>query len=236
MNWLALSCASAIVALVGSCATAERHDAKSGGNTKTIALDQIWAYDMPGTHDIRELEPDKFGERTRSLPSADKFKLLNESMMDQIRAALKRDRPPKDGKAQSGFAVIGTGREALEGAYEVLAKNKKPDVSFPPDSNVTLVFYSHSSGQYVHLNLVEKFGNRFEVGYQFVPHMTRDMTWHLALIPVGKLPIGKYQVEISQLASAKDKTGRLGGSSASDAQRIVCGSFSFSIVDRKDEQ
>jgi hypothetical protein len=202
-----------------------------------ISLKEVWAYDMPGTRDIRELEPDNFGERTRRLPSAERFRLLGDSMVDQIRVALRRDGSAKGGPPQAGFAVIGTGREALEGAYDVLVKDKNPDMSIPLDSNVTLVFFSRLAGQYVHLKRIERHDNKFEVGYQVVPHLTTNSTWHLALIPVGKLRIGKYQVQITQLPGGKDKTGHLvGGLSASEAQRIVCGSFSFSVVDRKDDQ
>ncbi len=202
-----------------------------------IPLKGIWAYDMPGTRDIRELEPDKFGERTRSLPSAERFKLLDESLTDQIRVALRQDSSAKGGTSQPGFAVMGTGREALEGAYNVLVKDQKPNKSFPLDSNVTLVFFSRLAGQYVHLKRIERHDKKFEVGYQVVPHLTTNSTWHFALIPVGKLPIGKYQVQITQLLGGKDKSGRLVGElPASEAQRIVCGSFSFSVVDRKGDQ
>ena len=227
--------ALSIVIVVAGCAPSNRRGEQS--QTVTIPLDQIWAVDMPGTHDVRELEPEKFGERTRSLPTDQRFKLLDESMTDQIRVALRRDRPSKGSAAQVGFAVIGTGREALEGAYDVLAKKKRPEDSFPLDSNVTLAFFSHLAGQYVHLKRIERHDTKIEVGYQVVPHMTTNSTWHFALIPVGKLPIGKYEVQINQLPGGKDKTGHfVGGLPASEAQRIVCGLFSFSVVDQKDER
>ncbi|MFO0789994.1 MAG: hypothetical protein U0805_11105 [Pirellulales bacterium] len=235
MNWLALSCASATALLITSCSTSVHESAATNGTYQTVAIDQIWAFEMPGTHDIRELEPDKFGERTRSLPSDQRFRLLDESKTFQIRAAIKKNHPSNDNGAQPGFAVLGTGAEALDGAYNVLVKGEKADETFPLDSNVTLVFFSRLAGQYVHLKRIERRDNTFEVGYQVVPHMTTNSTWHLALIPVGKLPIGKYHVQITQLPGGKDKTGHLaGGFSASEAQHIVCGAFSFSVVDRKE--
>jgi hypothetical protein len=192
---------------------------------------------MPGTRDIRELEPDKFGEQTRTLPSAERFRLLDESLTFQIRAALKHDVAAKTGTTRNGFAVIGTGREALEGAYGVLVKDQKPSQTFPLDSNVTLIFFSHLAGQYIHLKKIERYDYTFELGYQVVPHTTTNSTWHLALIPVGKLPLGKYQVKITQLPGGKDKTGHLlGGLTAAETQRIVCGSFSFAVVDTKDDR
>jgi hypothetical protein len=235
MKRAALICGIAFPILVISFATAGCGSEAPQGAVQTITLDQIWAFEMPGTHDIRELEPDKFGESTRNLPSNERFKLLDESLTFQIRAALKRDNSAKAGMVRDGFAVIGTGREALDGAYNVFVKDQKPSSSFPLDSNVTLVFYSRLAGQYVHIDEVKKETNTIEIRYQFVPHLTTNSTWHLALIPVGKLPIGKYQVKITQSSGGKDKTGHLvGGLPTSEAQRIVCGSFSFSVVDRKD--
>ncbi len=206
-----------------------------GEQTTSIPLNSIFALNMPGTRDIRELEPESFGEHTRKLSSEDRFRLLGESRIDQIRTALQRDNPTKDGNAKTGFAVVGTGKEALDNAYKVLVKDAKRDTSFPFGSNITLVFFSKFAGQYVHLDRIQLRGNEIEVGYQAVPHITADSTWHLALIPVGELPIGKYEVEIGQVPGGKDKTGHfIGGFSASVAQRIVCRSFSFSIVERKD--
>jgi hypothetical protein len=235
MRWVALTCGCTFAVLITSCAADDRSAPKA--TVQTIALDQIWAFEMPGTHDIRELEPDKFGERTRSLPSDQRFRLLDESKTFQIYAAIKKAHPSNENGAQPGFAVLGTGAEALDGAYNVLVKGEKPDETFPLDSNVTLVFFSRLAGQYVHLKRIERHNNKFDVGYQVVPHLTTNSTWHLALIPVGKLPIGKYQVQVSQLPGGKDKTGHLVGKfSASDAQHIVCGSFSFSVVDPNDKK
>jgi hypothetical protein len=230
MKWLLIVGALMFGLLLYFCAPAQRQIERS--ELATIPLDQIWAFDMPGTHDVQELEPDKFGEHTRGLPSAERSRLLDESITDQIRVALDKDRPSKGTIAKPGFAVLGTGAEALQGAYDVLVKKKTPDKSFPLGSNVTLVFFSHLCGQYVHLVDVERKRNAIKIQYQFVPHMNADLTWHFALIPVGKLPIGKYGVEIIQLPGGKDKTGHfVGGLSADQARQIVCQPFSFSVTD-----
>jgi hypothetical protein len=205
-------------------------------NAATIPLDQVWGFDIPGTRDIRELEPEKFGERIRQLPSQERFRLLDKSMIFQIRAALDAQLPKKGETTKSAFAVLGTGREALEGAYSVLVGGEDYDKAFPFDSNVTIVFFSHLCGQYVHVERIERRGKNLEVKYRVVPHMTTNMTWHLALIPLGTLPIGKHRVEVIQLPGGTDKAGHfIGGLSAAAAARIVCGSFSFSVIDRADE-
>ena len=52
-----LATALAILPLIAPWANGDEPDDKP----ITIPLDQIWAYEMPGTKDIRGLEPDKFG-------------------------------------------------------------------------------------------------------------------------------------------------------------------------------
>lgn len=233
MKWLASICAGAFIVMLLSCASADRSDGSSQRQTQTIQRDQIWAFEMPGTHDIRELEPDKFGEHTRALPSAERFKLLSESMTDKIRAALDKDRPNKDGVAKQGFAVLGTGAEALQGAYDVLANGHKPAESFPTVSNVTLVFFSHSFGDYVQLEKAERNGKSVEVRYRFVPHNSKNMAWEIALIPLGKLPPDTYNVKLVQSPLPEGRTGSNGRYvSEETVSRIICRPFSFSIVDR----
>jgi hypothetical protein len=233
MDWIALSCAGAFAVLLTSCATSERQNTTSNSGVQTIALDQIWAYGMPGTHAVQELEPDKFGEHTRALPSAVQSRLLDESMADQSRVALRKEQPSKGGMAKPGFAVLGTGAEALQGAYHVLVKGHKPVDSFPMVSNVTLVFYSHLFGDYVHLEKAERRGKTIEVRYRFVPHYSKDMAWEIALIPLGKLPVGTYDVKIIQLPLPEGRTGSNGRYVSDETvSRIICRPFSFSIADR----
>ena len=40
---------------------------------KEIPLKDIWAYEMPGTKDVRELEPDKFGPSIAKLNTPSKY-------------------------------------------------------------------------------------------------------------------------------------------------------------------
>jgi hypothetical protein len=223
-----------LIAILFICVVTSCGTAKAPSQLRTIPLNQIWAFDMPGTREVNELEPEKFGDHTRDLPSEESSKLLAESMTYQIRAALKNKKPEKGKQAEHGFAVVGSGREALEGANSVLVKGEKPVDSFSTANNVTLVFFSHLCGQSVSLKQVQIQDNKIDVQYQFIPHMTANMTWHLALIPLGKLPAGKYRVEMAQIPGGKDSTGHLvGGLSAIEADRIVCQPFSFSVVDRK---
>jgi hypothetical protein len=224
----------AFILLVTSCDGV--HSKTSNGSTQTIALDQIWALAIPGTHDIRELEPEKFGERIRTLSSEEQARLFQDSKMLQLQVALEKGKPSAGEDARPGFAVLGTGREALDGACDVLVNGQKPDDSFPFGSNVTLVFFSHRCAQYVQLVNVERRDKTFEIKYRLVSS-TLDFTGHVALIPAGKLPTGKYQVEIIQMPGGKDSTGRItGGLPPDKAAQVVCRSFSFSIANREGNQ
>ena len=73
----------------------------------TIPLDKIWAYEMPGTRDVRELEPDHFGKHVADLPGEQQLKLLHGSLVQQIIRSLIYLREEESVNAQSGFAVSG---------------------------------------------------------------------------------------------------------------------------------
>jgi hypothetical protein len=65
--------------------------------------------------------------------------------------------------------------------------------------DITLVFYSRLSGSYVHLRRVIRDGNVITLQYRFVAHGSREITTHFALVQLGKLPAGKYEVKTVQL-------------------------------------
>ena len=140
---------------------------------------------------------------------------------------------------------MGTGIDALRRAHAVFAEGKKPRDTFAPESAITIVFFSYQFGTYVHLQQVELRENIIDVEYRFVPHGEIYLTAHFALIPLGKLPIGKYQVRIIQAPPVQES--RVGGHEAlklnrrnrtlekESGLRFVCGSFAFSVVDGASE-
>ena len=189
-----------------------------------IPLDEIWAYKMPSTRDVRTLERDKFAPTTEEIRKA-----LGPT-------PLEKPGPIKMPAPKRGFAVVGGGRDALQQTYSVLVDKQKPPQQLPAGSEITLIFTSIQSQRYVELDEVERQGNDFVVRYRFVPHETAEVTEHFALIPLGKLPTGKHSVQIVQSPMEKKYLDRgFRPMSDADARRIVCGSFSFSVVedDRK---
>jgi hypothetical protein len=215
MKWATLICGCVLLV----AATSSRKTA-----SETIALDQIWAYEIPGTHDVRELEPQHFGKHVADLSGEQQLKLLHGSRTQQILDSLVYLREEEKLQAQPGFAVTGSPAEALRQAHDVLANKRKPRHTFSDKEDIYAIFFSHQFGNYVRINKVVRKNTDIEIEYQFVPHRTKEVTNHFAIIPLGKLPVGKYHVAIVQ---APQNGNRKLGSEVEN--RIVCHPFSFSI-------
>jgi len=211
MNRLALYCGVAIAVLWSATATADPPNEQANAEAVTIPLDLIWAYGMPGTRDIRSLDADKpLGIRVGGPPSF-------------ISCQGRKIAGP-------GFAVLGTGMEALLATQAELPEGQKPRDSFPFGSELSVVFFSHGFGYYVHVHRVERQGNVITVRYRFVPHRTLNLSSHFALIPVNELQPGKVQVNIVRSPmEQKYVDGGFKSVSSDDERRVVCKSFSFSI-------
>jgi hypothetical protein len=194
-------------------AAASAEPAQEKQETVTIPLDKIWAYEMPGTQDVRKLQQHK----------------LAPSMVEQIRQIL--DDSIDGEEARSAFAVSASGYAALNAAYRVLAKDQKPKCRLSPRKDVTVVFFSRSSSRYVVLTRVEVIDSTVKVHYKMVPHLTKEMTVHFALIPLGELRSGEYHVEIIR-QPIDNRVVEAGINPASDAyvRRVVCSSFAFEIT------
>lgn len=181
-----------------------------------IPLNTIWATSMPGTRDINELEK-----------SAAK---QGGTLVNDIGGTLRfLGKGKTTGK---GFAVSGTEKEALKNAYVVLVDKKQPRQTLPSSANIWLVFFSHSFGQFVHLANVERRDRTIKIEYRLVPHATKQLTAHFALIPLGKLPAGKYTVDIVRLPLEQKYVDQ--GFKAVDSQlnnRVVCQPFSFEVLE-----
>jgi hypothetical protein len=163
-----------------------------------IPLKDVWAYQMPGTRDVRELEAERFGDAVKKLSSEDQLALSSESLISQILHQLGS--PPKNKpKARPAFAVAGTGRQSLQAACQVLAHGAKPPKSFSPNDDITVVFFSCEHGAYVHLHDIRIVGSTVEISYQFVPHRTKELTRHFAIIPLGRMPSGMGTVNILRM-------------------------------------
>jgi hypothetical protein len=155
----------------------------------TIPVADIWAYRIEGTRDVRDLEPDQFGEKTKELSSEEKFKLLHASLTQGILDGLRK----QDAKA---FVVQGTGRAALLAAKDAIdGKVPRPLTS---SEEVSIAFFCSPVALTCQLEDVTRAGNTIDIPYRLTRRGDEWVSAYFALIPLGKLPAGKYEVNFVQ--------------------------------------
>jgi hypothetical protein len=177
-----------------------------------IPLDKVWAFRMPGTVDLATID-----------------KPVASREIESIRRVLSM--PTAQGKdAKAAFVVLGTGLKAIHEAHAVLVDGKKPRETIPKDSEASVVFFSYEFGRYVHLHSVERHGNSIEIKYEFVPHKSKELTEHFAVMPLGKLPAGTLRVDIVELPMPQQLIAAGWKPISADVSRgVVCRSFSFVV-------
>src|SRR5690606_3393456 len=108
-----------------------------------------------------------------------------------------------------------------------------PGTEVSPKSPISLIFYTGGVGYYTHVEQVERDGNTFTIHYRIVPHQTRDITQHLAVIPVGMLQSGKYAVKVEQLPLREEDIDRCYGKALPRQVDRVCKSFDFIVIEER---
>jgi hypothetical protein len=198
--------------------------AESPSDTVTIPSKDIWGWAMPGTKNIQDIEPEVFGPEIQTLPEKEQEKRRHDSRV----LTIYHHCSTPDGK---GFAVVGEGKTALNNVYAVIAEGQNPLQSFPSNEELSLFFYSTVFGAYVRVDHVERDKSSIKIFYRYVLHNDRELTWHFALIPVGKLPPGSYDVTMVQLPV--DLTlmhGTYGEIDQKVGDKPICKPFSFSVT------
>ncbi len=202
------------------------------GASQNIPLDQIWGYNLPGTRDIAGIpfpeHPQGVGQTLAFLSREREYNI------EQIRLALAMKPPGKT--AAAGFVVPSkVDSRTLSGVLSTLRGKPNPFQQLA-ESEFSLVFFSHPLSYYTRLLKVERDGNQITVHYQFEPHTTPEVTTHFALIPLGKLATGKYQVVYKQ-TPIDQKYRDIGFEPVHpDAAEIVCRDFSFTVAGPKKEE
>jgi hypothetical protein len=178
-----------------------------------IPLSEIWGHDMPGTRRIAELMDDPQSE---------------DSLMGQIGKAHSYKRGDKP--VGPGLAVEGTGTEALKNAHAVITGKDPRPVFLSKDQEVSLAFFTMYTGYYIHVKKVTLSGNTIRIRYEFLPHISKDITQHFALIPLGRLHKGEFEVEIVGEPLAQKYIDR-GWKEFDDEKkaRVVSSSFKFEV-------
>jgi len=202
-----------------------------------IPLDTIWG-NMSGMRGLFDLESERFSKiRDETIPSDERAKLMANSLHFEITRSLPRGWSPDYKKAtKPGFAVLGTGREALENMHAVIVKKRTIRQSFPEGREISLIFFTRPA-QELYLNQVVRLGNAIQIFYRFNPFHVRGMagpSTRRVIIPVGILPPGEFHVEIVGSNLKKGQLGRDFKPMGDDMfQGLVCQSFSFTVQTRE---
>jgi len=169
----------------------------SAAHAEEIPLKSIWAANMPSLRNIRELEPRTEGDHRQFGP-------LMDTIYRTMRGSRSGDawgRPD----AGPGFPVPSEGISALNAVYDIIVGlHDRPTTVRAGE--VSIVFFARKSGQYCHLEKVAREGNMITLTYRFHAHRTGDVSNHFALIPLGALEPGKYEVRHVQLPMAHPPT------------------------------
>lgn len=192
----------------------------AGEKPIVVPLNEIWAYNMPKTLDVGDLDA------VKKQGGGTKHPIVNE-----IVRSLGLKRPTETKSVGPAFIVQGTEKESLRNAHVVFTGLAKPSTKFSSTSDLTLVFYTALGGPYAHVDSVERTGRTIAVRYRLVSHNTRDDTLHFALIPLGPLASGKYEVKIESLGLF-DHTGARKEPKAK-LKNIVCSDSTFDVTEVK---
>jgi hypothetical protein len=212
-----------------------------------IPLDQIWSNAAPSSRSLRSLEPELLINRDTpekikkySSPEAlaDLRKKAEQSLVLKIERAMNDKAGNK--KPPAGFAVRGTGRDALRGVYATLVENEKPKNQFSLSDGVSIVFLSLPAGASVSIDRVERAGNVVRVYYFVASEPRAYINWRLAIISLGKLEAGSYRVEMVRSPIEQHPSPRVQAYIRNDSTRvdpkldssIICQPFSFEVSGR----
>jgi len=205
--------------------------ATSGGCARTepgveIPLSKIWAWEMLETKDVRNLEPNNFF--LDGFQVEKRIELLKSSISHGILAAI--DKQGQQKPIGPGFAIPGSDQDALLIAKAHLEQDKIPPHEFRSGSDLTLFFYTRKFDRYVRIKKVLVAGYNIAIQYHFVPHVTRDVSLHFALIPLVDVKAGNYQVKLVQLPmEEKHKSLNFKPLGIETREKYICQSFGFKV-------
>jgi len=188
-------------------------------SAEEVPLKEVWAAHMPGTRDLRELEPRTEGDEREFGPLT--HTIIRTMMGGRGERAWGRP------DAGPGFPVQGTGIAALHRVYDVIVDDVGLRPETVPAGEVSIVFFSR--GIPCRLEKIEREGNVITLSYRLHARRTASLTCHLALIPLGELSPGKYSVKTVQLPIAKPGGAHGGLLQGERLKRTISDPFSFEV-------
>lgn len=229
-----------LVCLAVGCSSAADGDAKPAktktaeAETVVIPLNKIWGRSLPGTQDIKTLEPDHFKPAGVLPPEQNQAKHFFNSLSRQIYLAIDRRAATKQ-PIGPGFAVAGSGHDALKAAKEIMEQDQIPPQTFPVGTEISLFFFTRGLGMGFKLKEVRQLNETVTIGFQFGSYNTSDpvemmSAYRFALIPLGKPASGNIAVNMTE-QPPENKLGNISLpiSYQQRAEKGVCKSFTFTI-------
>jgi hypothetical protein len=153
-----------------------------------ISLSEIWAYNIPGTKKVKELEPNL----KHDVPVHELVANSSNYFIQRKLSRMRKDIPPC-------FVVEGDGEDALLAARDVFSDMTKRKDTFTSDKKLTLVFFAGSRSHGINLKPIKILGDQIEIRYELFRPKISNLTVNpqYGLIPLGKLQARKYEVVVS---------------------------------------
>lgn len=176
----------------------------SAAHAEEIPLKDVWAYRTPGAKDVAELEDAKAEVNPQDTPAEALERMKNSplrAMLKQLRGRFRKSYKNPDEPLPASIVVNGTGNEA----FENLSRAIKADPAifengaasdFDASKPFTVVMFTAESDAYLYVEKILWDGEVLSVAYRVVPHLNREVTQHLALIPVEKTSASGLKVEL----------------------------------------
>jgi hypothetical protein len=184
---------------------------------RVIPLKDIWAYHMPGTRRVSDLDAVKQQSGITKHP-----------IVSGIVRSLAAKRPNLESIGPA-LIVQGTAKEALRNTNDIFTKFREPSSKFSLTDELNLVFYTTLGGPYTHIESIERTGPTIVVRYRLVSHNTREDTLHFALIPLGRLDAGTYEVKIESMGLFDETGARKEPSDKS--KLVICTNTTFEVTE-----
>jgi len=159
--------------------------------------------------------------------------LIGSSLSQQISAAIYH-RFEENQSTGPGFAVEGSGLEALKVVKEILEEDRMPSQTFSAGTDVSLFFFTRELGPYVQIKKVRQCKKAVTIYYQFATERPLGMqiftpTYYFALIPLGKPMAGNITVNIIEFPLNQKDKKRYRPMSRELVKKLICKPFRFSI-------
>ena len=92
------------------------------------------------------------------------------------------------------------------------------------------------SGNHARIEQVEWEGNRIQIQYWLEPYFESTLSQTFALIPIGKMPVAEYRVEMRQLPRDHEFI-EMGYERLDEdwSRKVLCKAFRFTVANKREQ-